>query len=828
MALSSSSRFGRDTGYSLAPGPAQYETAISAIRVGRRNRPLPARESSKKFLAPTEDEIAVATAAATAALEEARTIADGPTRKKKLRKKKKRAAARPCSAIEAAAQEAAVKTTFGTSGRGNASHWSWVKGDRKPDKSLDKTTRKRQRKKSKKKKGKENSTTRFGGVVEPTYETVAKTLPKQKFRKPRKDPSMFHRPPIDIDNYVASHTHLGMTYSGSFGDPRAQTATSRQGTFSSGSRADRAERIPRADMSFPAPNQYGDVNPTFGQKREDRMRMAKWVEDVKMLPGGSRKIDRAVATLAELPRGCSMLSQQRRYKTAVPAKGTKKAKKKKRGQGVTKRAQKKLLERESENVSGLENHIRAVKEDKIASNAEMALLKARLRSAGFVVDGKKNSVQTEKNAKRQIPEKVLKAKRLRKTRQISASPSFGNAGLGGTGERFPTSAGTFFPGPGHYGDFNAFKAAPRRPMSAASVLAAMERVQRETIAFEREGAESASSHRSNLSDKGSELKRARSASALSRRLSQLPPRETRNFTTFGASDRGSLLDYQRRYGIGIGGQASPGPAHYGIPQRSERCFGGRIKSANRILQNQEENQRRIMLLDGDKGKDIRKGVELIRKRAQRSSQNEPKSLQNASSARSLSAHHKKMVSPFRLKKMPRPSSAPLSPGKRDSLSGLSCTAPPLSYHVGNSVSSRPRVTIRQSSRRSGKKSPNFSRRPASASGGVSSPSHPSRQRPRPASSKPRGSPDMRAQTEASIEDEYLVDEDSDWENDVDETDDETGNVEAKEGEKSDTEAIAKNKKPSRREMLANVKELAKRAQELSLVTRERVDKLLSE
>ena len=87
---------------------------------------------------------------------------------------------------------------------------------------------------------------------------------------------------------------------------------------------------------------------------------------------------------------------------------------------------------------------------------------------------------------------------------------------------------------------------------------------------------------------------------------------------------------------------------------------------------------------------------------------------------------------------------------------------------------------------------------------------------------------MRAQTEASIEDEYLVDEDSDWENDVDETDDETGNVEAKEGEKSDTEAIAKNKKPSRREMLANVKELAKRAQELSLVTRERVDKLLSE
>ena len=55
--------------------------------------------------------------------------------------------------------------------------------------------------------------------------------------------------------------------------------------------------------------------------------MAKWVEDVKMLPGGSRKIDRAVATLAELPRGCSMLSQQRRYKAAVPAKERKKQEK---------------------------------------------------------------------------------------------------------------------------------------------------------------------------------------------------------------------------------------------------------------------------------------------------------------------------------------------------------------------------------------------------------------------------------------------------------------------------------------------------------------------
>ena len=85
-----------------------------------------------------------------------------------------------------------------------------------------------------------------------------------------------------------------------------------------------------------------------------------------------------------------------------------------------------------------------------------------------------------------------------------------------------------------------------------------------------------------------------------------------------------------------------------------------------------------------------------------------------------------------------------------------------------------------------------------------------------------------AQTEASTEDEYLLDEDSDWENDVDETDDETDNVEAKEGEKCDTKAAAKEKKTSRREMLTNVKELAKRAQELSLATRERVDKLRSE
>ena len=112
LSLALGTRPVRDSDICHTRGPPQQAFTCSRI--------------SKKFLAPTEDEIAVATAAATAALEEARTIADGPTRKKKLRKKKKRVA-RPCSAIEAAAQEAAVKTTFGTSGRGNASHWSWIK-----------------------------------------------------------------------------------------------------------------------------------------------------------------------------------------------------------------------------------------------------------------------------------------------------------------------------------------------------------------------------------------------------------------------------------------------------------------------------------------------------------------------------------------------------------------------------------------------------------------------------------------------------------------------------------------------------------------------------
>ena len=119
-------------------------------------------------------------------------------------------------------------------------------------------------------------------------------------------------------------------------------------------------------------------------------------------------------------------------------------------------------------------------------------------------------------------------------------------------------------------------------------------------------------------------------------------------------------------------------------------------------------------------------------------------------------------------------------------------------------------------------------RPASASGGISSPLHPSRRRQRPASSKPRGSPEKKADAENAYEDDYLVEEDSDWEDDGEDTD-----YEDVEGlgidtvEEAGDEDAPKKRKPSKRELLANVKELAKRALELSSATRAAVDKLSS-
>jgi hypothetical protein len=886
------------------PGPAQYDAAVSSIRVGHRNKPLPAPPTSLKFLAPGTDAVAVATAAAADAMERARAVADGETamkrtrtvgqknQKKRQKKSKKKVRARPSSAMEAAAEEAATKTTFGVSGRGDASHWNWVKSGSRPSKVLGKVARKRRhklRKDAADHPETANATTsRFGGVLEPSLDALAKTLPKRKFRKPRKDPSVFLRPPVDVDNYVASHTHLGMTYAGSFGDLRARGATSRQGTFASGSRADRAERVPRADMSFPAPNHYGDVNPTFGSARADSMRMAKWVEHVKMLPGGSRKIDRAVAMLAELPTGCSMVSQRKRYGSVPKSKQTKKkeaAVAAKTGTELVRRSKKKKTTKKKkknrtkntsgiitpgegfshddnntdENVSSLENHLCQVNTDAIASKAEMALLRARLRSAGFVSGGKGDNGDQKGKAqakhkktrkKRTTPHKALnKAERLRERRQRSASPSFGNAGLGGTRERFPMPAGTFYPGPGHYGDFDSFKAAPTRPMTAASVLSAMAHVQRETIALERGRGDGDMTT-------NTKKKRARSASA-SGLFSASGPHVTQNFSTFGASERGNLLDYQRRYGIGVGGQASPGPAHYGIPQRSDRCFGGRIRSANRVLQQQEESQRKVLLVEGDTGKDIRRGIALLRERAQSASRfkSTPATAAASSPVRSVSAHLKKIVplaSPFRLKRMHRPSSAPLSPGKR-AVSHLSHTAPPSMLHYGGGGSgtrgsgvrggsgvrkaNRSRVTIQEDGGGGGggggKNSPSHhgGRRPASASGGISSPSHPTRRRPRPASSKPRASPEKKAPADTAYEDEYLVEEDSDWEEDGEDEDDFEGieaDATAQAVEKDEGEAIPKKRRTSKRELLANVKELAKRALALSSATRATVDKLSSE
>ena len=847
MALSSSARFGREKGFSLVPGPAEYSSAISSIKVGHHKKPLAPPPSSHKFLVD-KDEIS-----------------------RKLQPQGQR----NLSAIEAAAQEASTKTTFGVAGRGDASHWNWVKSGTRPPRILSKLEQQRRRKLKKeatwKKRKNGGKDTRFGGVLEPTADEIEKTLPKRKFRKPSKDPSIFDRAPVDVDNFVASHSHLGTTYSGSFGDIKLRPSSSK-GTFSSGSRLDRASRAVHSDMSLPAPNQYGDVNSTFGSKLQDRKRITKWIEDIKMLSGGSKKIDRAVAMLEDLPTGCSMLSQQRRYKSNFKLSSRKAARtkqsstannqkkqKKRRNRGRKKKRPKKDGLRRSkeakhaqhgsiqesaesaesqyedncsdnENKSNLVNHLERMNKDAIASKAEMAVLRARLRSAGFLSDSESGFLKNLTGRKKNIKKSSLK-NRLRQMRRLSASAAFGNAGLGGTQERFPLSSGTYYPGPGQYGDINSFKAAPRRPQSAASILSAMERVQRE---FVEESRRSDEENRSS----SKKLKRARSASSSATELSILlktePPR-TQMFSTFGASERGSLLEYQRRYGIGIGGQESPGPAKYGVHQRSDMSFGGRIRSANCILQDQEERQRRLLLVKGDIRKDNAEQISLLQKRAQSSKHlKPPRPGQTMSQTNLLTNQGKGNTFSFKLKS-DRPKSAPLSPVKMRSI--FSKSSQPVYLKTvrskkvdGEKLSRQHASSVQEKTRRNNN---NSTRRPSSASSGNSSPAHKSRLQARPASSKPHRSPQRFAQPDypyktskerENDEEEYL-DEDSDWENDdtdivCDDVEDDSVESESQE----DKRPVEKKGKTSKRELLANVRELAKRAQEISLAARAKVEK----
>ncbi len=141
---------------------------------------------------------------------------------------------------------------------------------------------------------------------------------------------------------------------------------------------------------------------------------------------------------------------------------------------------------------------------------------------------------------------------------------------------------------------------------------------------------------------------------------------------------------QRRYGIGAGGQASPGPAMYSIPQRSDLSFGGRIRSANALLQKQETAQRRVLAVAEDPRTDIARGLRTLRQRAMSAASNRSRrrSLSAASSeagggeeeegeadgeedwglAFTSPFRGKPPPSPFRLP-MARPTSAPVSPSK---------------------------------------------------------------------------------------------------------------------------------------------------------------------
>ena len=110
-------------------------------------------------------------------------------------------------------------------------------------------------------------------------------------------------------------------------------------------------------------------------------------------------------------------------------------------------------------------------------------------------------------------------------------------------------------------------------------------------------------------------------------------------STFGASLRGDLLVYQRRFGVGVGGQDSPGPA-YALPKRSEMSFGGSLRSSNVMVQQQEERQRRQIALGEDPRMEIRSGLSTIKKRAQSASPlRSPSKIKIVSSSTNNSGRH---------------------------------------------------------------------------------------------------------------------------------------------------------------------------------------------
>ena len=498
---STSARFAAHSDDRLAPGPTSYDSLTSTLR-GPRGKPLPQPDVPESSLSSS------AAAPALLALPAAPGASSSSGSRRHLHPRRRRR--RPVSRVEAAAESAATSTSFGVAGRGDASHWNWVKSGSRPPRGISKLEQKRQRALKKKRiklhKAKADGKENRGNAVLAAVTAVEGSNPKAKrrFRKPRKDPSLFNRKPLDVESFIAAHCHVGHSYPGSFG--RTARPSSTKGSFSFGSRPKQVYK------RIPAPGQYGDPNPTFapaGSQRAKGTSNTKWVEDVKR--HGSRKLDKAVAELEVPSVGASMYAA--RGEGALAGGGNSSSSSSSSSAPSSARGRR----------GGGENWIRE-EDERMA-----AAMRARLRAAGLMTaEGEKAS--SASSSATAIKKSKISAKnkgvsslrdRMKRMRKVSASASFGTPGLGGTGRRFAKDfLDVSSPGPGQYGDVDSFsdraaKPAVRRPRpsSAAANL----------------GSRSASASALLLQSSSTTAMRPDSGT-------------NRGFSTFGASARGDLLE----------------------------------------------------------------------------------------------------------------------------------------------------------------------------------------------------------------------------------------------------------------------------------------------
>ena len=600
-------------------------------------------------------------------------------------KKKKIKRTRPSSAMQAAAEAAPISTSFGKSGRGEASHWNWVKSGKRPPKALS-ALEKHKNKTSKQK------TNGFGGPIDTSTSdilTEAK-LRKRLFQKP-KFTSEFSRKPVDVENYICSHAHLGNRYHGSFGYREGKS--SREGSFSKSGRNDQW-RMPTAYT--PAPNAYGDINPTFGKVHVNGSHFDKdknntdYVNNVlngqnkNENSNGRHAYDTAVANLkdpklGELYKHVVMKNSRRTLEDTT----------------VTKFNQDTTTQEESNYLfiklkqAGLIPNKETYGKAMLQSNQQMG----QTRQLGQLgqLENIKTKIRPSSSPTRRsssLPEnkkELTKKQMLQKIKSLNSATlksNFAKPGLGGTTDRFSHhvhgATGTFMPGPGQYGDVNSFTTPKARPKSAVAMLPSTKRPKGGTLHTQT--------------------------------------------STFGCSLRGDLLTYQRRFGIGVGGEDSPGPA-YALSKRGSMSFGGNITSSNVMIQQQEYYGRKQNELGDDPKVQIKNGLQIIKKRAQSATVRSPLNLQNVQNVPSRSNQNNRQSylnkglpppSPF-LNKRNRPVSAQSSPDVRRTFTrsrSSSCVSnPPSSSGI---ISKRKSVTIRDDRDRKNT-SKKMNRRPMSAS-----------------------------------------------------------------------------------------------------------------